>query len=189
MPVFCCIPDLPIQRMATTSEYINHSSALLWAVWAPVVTTPSYHPSPISLEHHLSYVKGLYWVGYGGGNPYERTSGPGVIKYQIPYYPEGYRAGTTDVKKEVQLPVQLPHPTNAFLTSAHSGGALIWTISFFSFLHSLSIQPSHWVPTRCWWWGKGSVKNKISPCPQGTYCSGGFTTHWLCDPAQLTQFL
>ena len=104
MPIFCCIPDLPFQNLVTTSEYIN-SSTLLWAVWEPAVSTTHYHPSPISLENHLDYTEEINRVGQGMGGPTGALS-HGIIKYQVPYFPEGYRRETTNVKKEGQSDIK-----------------------------------------------------------------------------------
>ena len=101
MPIFCCIPDLPFQRLVTTSEYINHSSTFLWAMWEPVVSTTHYHLSHISLEHHLDYTEEINRVGQRMGGLTEALS-HGIIKYQVPYFPEGYRLETTNVKREMQ---------------------------------------------------------------------------------------
>ena len=66
-----------------------------------MVSTTHHHPSPISLEHHLDYTEEINRVGQGMGDLTGALS-HGIIKYQVPYFPEGYRLETTNVKKEMQ---------------------------------------------------------------------------------------
>ena len=99
--------DLPFQRLVTTSEYINHSSTFLWAVWELVVSTTHHHPSPISLEHHLDYTEEINSVGQGIGDLTGALS-HSIIKCQVPYFSEGYRLETTNVKKEMQSDREIP---------------------------------------------------------------------------------
>ena len=66
-----------------------------------MVSTTHYHLSHISLEHHLDYTEEINRVGQRMGGLTGALS-HGIIKYQVPYFPEGYRLETTNVKREMQ---------------------------------------------------------------------------------------
>ena len=72
-----------------------------------MVSTTHHHPSPISLEHHLDYTEEINSVGQGIGDLTGALS-HSIIKCQVPYFSEGYRLETTNVKKEMQSDREIP---------------------------------------------------------------------------------